>query len=89
MPPKNPDPGATPVDPPPGDRKCPKCGVEMEPIEAGVEAPQLDQLQLCPNCYLVIWSDQDGMHLRQGVPMKKGSESQSDQRWMDGEPKVC
>ena len=70
MPPNNCDPALTPVDPAGGDHECPKCGVEMEPIEIGVEGLPLQELQLCPGCYLVTWSDQDGPHVRQGVPMK-------------------
>jgi hypothetical protein len=72
MPLKNCDPAPTPVDLLMGDRGCPKCGVEMEPIEIAVEGLPLDQLQLCPGCYLVTWSDSAGLHVRQGVPMKRG-----------------
>jgi hypothetical protein len=42
----------------------------MEPIEIGLEGPPLQQLQLCPRCYLVTWSDQDGLHVQQGLPVK-------------------
>jgi len=42
----------------------------MEPIESEVEGLPLERLQLCPTCYLVIWRDQDGFQVRQGVPMK-------------------
>ena len=51
----------------------------------------MQELQLCPGCYLVIWTDQDGMHVRQGVPMKKvpDSKSSSDPLWIGGEPKEC
>jgi hypothetical protein len=73
MPRNNCDPAVTPLDPALEDEKCPKCGVTMEPIEAGVEGPPLQQLQLCPGCYLVTWSDQDGLHFRQGVPVKAGA----------------
>jgi len=73
MPPNNCDPALAPPDAEHGQQGCPKCGVEMEPIESTVEGLPLQQLQLCPNCYLVMWSDQDGLHLRQGVPMKDGS----------------
>jgi hypothetical protein len=69
MPPNNCDPALTPADAALGDQQCPKCGVEMEPIEVGVEGLPLQHLQLCPGCYLVMWSDQDGLHVRQGVPM--------------------
>jgi hypothetical protein len=73
MPRNNYDPAATPLDPAFEDQSCPKCGVTMEPIESGVGGPPLQQLQLCPACYLVTWSDQDGLHFRQGVPMKPGA----------------
>ena len=72
MPPNNCDPALTPGDPALGDRRCPKCGIEMEPIDIEVEGLPLQELQLCPGCYLVTWSDQDGPHVRQGVPMKPG-----------------
>jgi hypothetical protein len=42
----------------------------MEPIEIGVEGLALQQLQLCPGCYLVMWHDDGGFHVRQGVPVK-------------------
>src|ERR1700694_515166 len=71
MPQKNCDPVTTRVDPAVADLRCPKCGGEMEPIERGVEGPRIEQLQLCPDCYLVTWSDADGLHLQQGVPMKR------------------
>jgi len=48
---------------------CPKCGIEMEPIDIEVEGLPLQQLRLCPLCYLVAWNDEDGLHVRQGVPM--------------------
>jgi hypothetical protein len=89
MPPNNCDPALTPVDPPAGDHECPKCGVEMEPIEIGVEGLPLQELQLCPGCYLVTWSDQDGPHVRQGVPVKKGVHSFRDPGWAGGEPEEC
>ena len=75
MPPKNYDPALLPVDSAGEDHRCPKCGVEMEPIEVGVEGLPVQELQLCPGCYLVTWSDQDGLQIRQGVPMKKGADS--------------
>jgi hypothetical protein len=55
------------------DNICPKCGALMEAIETGMEPPPLEDVQLCPRCYLVTWSDRDGLHARQGIPMKKGS----------------
>jgi hypothetical protein len=71
MPLNNCDHAFPPVDALRGDL-CPKCGVEMEPIENLVEGLPVTQLQLCPGCYLVMWSDEDGLQVRQGVPMKKG-----------------
>ena len=68
---------------------CPKCGVAMELIEAGVDGPPVEQLQLCPSCYLVMWDDANGMHVRQGVPMKKGSDPNDQTGWSAGEPKEC
>ena len=53
-----------------GEKSCPKCGAEMEPIDAEVEGLPLNQLQLCPQCYLVTWSDANGFQCRQGVPVK-------------------
>ncbi len=71
------------------ERACPKCACEMESIETGVDGPPFHQLQLCPNCYLVAWSDADGIHLRQGVPMKPGGDSLRDPGWFIGEPQKC
>ena len=42
----------------------PKCGVEMEPIEMSAEGLAVQELQLCPSCYLATWTDQDGPHDR-------------------------
>src|SRR5579863_6636103 len=67
MPQRNCDLALRPVDPARYDASCPQCGVEMEPIETGVEEPPLQQLQLCPGCYIVTWIDQRGLHVRQGV----------------------
>ena len=89
MPQNNCDPALSPVDPGLGDHTCPKCGVEMEPIDIGVEGPPLQELQLCPGCYLVMWSDKDGLHVRQGVPMKKGVNLPSEPTGMAGEPAEC
>jgi hypothetical protein len=74
MPPNNCDLAVTPLDPALGERACPKCGVAMEPIESGVEGPPLQELQLCPGCYLVMWRGEDGFQIRQGVPMKPAGE---------------
>jgi hypothetical protein len=72
------------------DDACPKCGAEMEPIEPGADGPPVERLQLCPKCYIVIWSDQDGLHVRQGIPMKKNGKSDGDiSTWGSGEPREC
>ena len=94
MPQNNCDPTRTPADPTLGDRLCPKCGAEMEPIEMGAEGLDLQKLQLCPGCYLVTWMDQDGPHVRQGVPMKPGENphgepSAGESGWVPGEPEEC
>ncbi len=89
MPPNNYDLAATHLDGAPGDRRCPKCDVEMEPIEIGVEGLPLEQLQLCPVCYMVTWIDQDGFHVRQGVPMEHGANPRSEAGPLVGEPKEC
>ena len=74
-----------------GENVCPKCGAETECIEPGAEGPPLQQLQLCPRCYLVIWSDQDGLHLRQGVPVGKGVDKATlgEATLQTGEPESC
>jgi hypothetical protein len=71
------------------DSGCPKCGVEMEPIESDVEGLTVHQLRLCPSCYLVTWSDGDGIHIRQGVPVTPGSPSPGETNWTAGEPEKC
>jgi uncharacterized protein with PIN domain len=76
MPPSNCDPDTGPLDPEPENLTCPKCGAEMEPIESGIEGLPLEDLQLCPACYLVMWRDADGYQIRQGVPMKGGADRQ-------------
>jgi hypothetical protein len=53
---------------------CPHCGAEMEPIDNGAEGAAFHQLRLCPECYLVVWNDEDGLQLRQGVPVRTGHE---------------
>jgi hypothetical protein len=88
MPPNSCDPELTPADHVFGDRKCPKCGAETEPIDVEVEGLPVDDLQLCPGCYLVIWRDRDGLHVRQGVPMKKGA-LRAEPPWLNGDPKDC
>lgn len=91
MPQNNRDAAPPPVDPEVGNRQCPKCGAEMEPIDIGVAGLPIRQLQLCPSCYLVTWSDRDGLHARQGVPMKPGSGSETGpvSEWLPGEPEEC
>jgi hypothetical protein len=88
MPPKNCDRAPTTADLGGGALECPKCGAEMEPIEIEVEELPIQQLQLCPGCYLVTWNDKDGVHVRQGVPMKKGS-NPAKAGWLAGEPEEC
>lgn len=60
-----------------GDDGCPKCGALMERIDSAVEELPLQQLQLCPACYLVTWTDETGFQVRQGVPMKQPIENLS------------
>ncbi len=77
MPRNNYEPAATPADPASEDRCCPKCGAALEPIENSVEGLLVQHLQLCPKCYLVIWRDQDGFQIRQGVPVIGGSDPET------------
>ena len=51
--------------------RCPKCGAEMEPIETAIEGLPIEQVRLCPDCYLVEWSDAMGSHIEQGIPVPK------------------
>jgi len=69
--------------------KCPKCGVEMECIETNAAGPEVRELQLCPQCYLVTWSDQAGLHVRQGIAMNRGSQRSIASPWLSGDPKDC
>jgi hypothetical protein len=71
MPRTSADSAHAPIDPLAADRECPKCGAETEPIEIAVEGLPLEQLQLCPACYLVTWRDHEGFHIRQGSPVKQ------------------
>ena len=94
MRPNNCDPAATPANSQPEDRRCPKCGMETESIEMGAEGFAVQELQLCPSCYLVTWTDEDGPHVRQGVPVKPGDDSRTqphtgDAGWLPGEPEEC
>lgn len=54
-----------------GGESCPKCGALMELIDSAVEGLPMRLLQLCPACYLVIWNDETGFQVRQGVPVKQ------------------
>lgn len=42
----------------------------MELIETDAEILPFGQLRLCPVCYLVSFRDEDGVHLRQGIPVR-------------------
>jgi len=42
----------------------------MEIIESNIEDLTVQQMRLCPECYLVVWSDGDGQHFGQGVPVE-------------------
>lgn len=86
---KSHDPTTVPVDPMPGNDHCPKCGAGMEPIEVAVEELPIQQLHLCPGCYLVTWTDLDGAHFRQGVSMKENTAPGSETSWLAGEPEEC
>ena len=90
MRPNNCDPVPTPPDAF-AERRCPKCGEETEPIEAGIEGLAVQELQLCPNCYLVTWTDQDGPHVRQGIPVddQLSEPDASASGWLPGEPEEC
>lgn len=71
------------------DSLCPKCGAEMEPIDTEPGGPSLDHLQLCPDCYLVLWIDEAGLQVRQGVPMKKDTAPVNAPEWPMGAPRKC
>lgn len=71
MPTRNGDPALRAAEPAPADRKCPKCGTETEPIEIAAAGLPIEELQLCPACYLVTWRDLEGFHIRQGLPVKE------------------
>jgi uncharacterized protein with PIN domain len=86
---KSNDPPVLPIDPVPGNDHCPKCGAEMEPIEVAVEELPIQELHLCPSCYLVTWSDGDGSHFRQGVPMNENPASRRETNLLVGEPEEC
>lgn len=71
MPPNNYDPAVTHLEEGREEGRCPKCGAEMEQIENSVKELPMHELQLCPQCYLVVWRDAAGFQIRQGVPVKK------------------
>ena len=77
MPPNNCDHEATLLEASSEDRRCPKCNITMEPIDSSVEGPPLQDLQLCPGCYLVMWHDENGFQTRQGVPMNNRTRDRS------------
>ena len=72
---RNGDPAPRPLYAACAESTCPKCGTETEPFEISVEVLPLEELKLCPACYLVTWRDQEGFHVRQGLPVKKGANS--------------
>jgi hypothetical protein len=82
MPPNNCDPGDRRAGLALEDESCPECGTEMEPIDIAVEDLPLRELRLCPDCYLVTWTDDTGFQVRQGVPVRKGQPSQ----WAESKP---
>lgn len=86
MPQNNCDPAPTRVDAALRDAACPKCGVEMEPIDSAAEGLAIEQLRLCPGCYLVTWIDHDQFHVRQGVAMKRGYHFGGDPEWLAVHP---
>ena len=86
---KSNDPAVMQVDPVPGNDHCPKCGAEMESIKVAVEELPIQQLHLCPSCYLVTWSDRDGPHFRQGVPMGENDAPPRETNLLAGEPEEC
>jgi len=61
----------------------------MEPIEMGAEGPPIQKLQLCPVCFLVTWSDQNGLHVQQGVPVKKSGKAPPKPSASADAPKEC
>ena len=54
-----------------GHEDCPKCGTLMETVEVEVEELPIQQLRLCPECYLVTWNDENGFQSRRVFPRKK------------------
>ncbi len=42
----------------------------MEDIESPLAEAHLDQVRLCPGCYLVLWHDGSAIQTGQGVPVK-------------------
>jgi hypothetical protein len=70
------------------DLRCPRCATEMEQIETDVENLPFDDLQLCPTCFLVTWTDQDGSHSQQGIPLPKSlrSSPKKAESWSENGP---
>lgn len=48
---------------------CPRCGATMEEIENGFDELPLEQMRLCPSCYLVAWRDDAGEQFGQGTAL--------------------
>jgi hypothetical protein len=61
-----------PIGPRSGGSACARCGTETEPIETNMDGVPVEQLELCPECYLVTWRDDEGFHVRQGLPAQGG-----------------
>ena len=80
-----------PFEPPvqPDDRLCPRCGIEMEPIETSDSMAACTGMDLCPGCYLVMWKDDAGIHVRQGVPMNADDAARVQPPLLSGEPEEC
>ncbi len=89
MPPNNSNSACNPGKTSAEDRFCPKCGAEMERIETGPHGPWAGPLQLCPSCYLVTWSDSEGVHVGQGVPVAKDENAAPDGDWSSRKPEEC
>ena len=69
------------------DNNCPKCGATMEIIDVQVETLPLNEVHLCPSCYVVTWLDDTGFQVRQGVPVTKEFSSRATRRTESrGEP---
>ena len=69
--------------------RTPDCGFKAKKYIAGRPLSEDEARELCPGCYLVTWSDQDGLHFRQGVPMKSGVDPRPETSLSVGEPEEC